>query len=402
MSAAMNSPKASARGALRKRLRDTLGLLVLMLVTAFILLLYQGTISLKGVRGAFTPPLPRMKPFKDAPDGDLSDGMPAAAPLQAPIQQVGSSRWVQAFTGFMPPFKSWMPPKMMAKAAAWSDSLLGGDVSASSKEQLSTLKYSFPDALPKVALLFLTRLGIPYEAVWKAFLESVPDFGGQGSDSWMLLFNVYVHPPPNVVLHESSIFRNYQLPQRVTVEWGQWSVVEAEKLLLAQALSDPLNSRFVLLSETCVPLYPAPLVWAQLQGETRSRLNACANASDPNDETWRMTYRWNDGMGSANLTKEHWRKSGQWFALHRKHVQVIVDDTEVAEAFKEHCWVDSEAIANGWGPKSFCPSDEHYIPTLLASKGLDNETDCTVNSHTAHPCSQSALPEPMGRYALHS
>lgn len=67
--------------------------------------------------------------------------------------------------------------------------------------------------------------------------------------------------------------------------------VEAEKLLLAQALSDPLNSRFVLLSETCVPLYPAPLVWAQLQGETRSRLNACANASDPNDETWRMTYR---------------------------------------------------------------------------------------------------------------
>ena len=67
--------------------------------------------------------------------------------------------------------------------------------------------------------------------------------------------------------------------------------VEAEKLLLAQALSDPLNSRFVLLSETCVPLYPAPLVWAQLQGETRSRLNACANASDPNDEAWRMTYR---------------------------------------------------------------------------------------------------------------
>ena len=67
--------------------------------------------------------------------------------------------------------------------------------------------------------------------------------------------------------------------------------VEAEKLLLAQALSDPLNSRFVLLSETCVPLYPAPLVWAQLQGETRSRLNACANVSDPNDDSWRMTYR---------------------------------------------------------------------------------------------------------------
>ena len=77
-----------------------------------------------------------------------------------------------------------------------------------------------------MALLFLTRMGIPYEAVWKAFLESVPNFGGQG-DSWMLLFNVYVHPPPNVVLHQSSIFVNFQLPQRAEVEWGQWSVVSS-------------------------------------------------------------------------------------------------------------------------------------------------------------------------------
>ena len=51
-----------------------------------------------------------------------------------------------------------------------------------------------------------------------------------------------------------------------------------------------------------------------------------------------------------------------------------------------HCWVDSEAIANGWGPKAFCPADEHYIPTLLASKGLDNETDCTVRAFTSASC----------------
>ena len=42
--------------------------------------------------------------------------------------------------------------------------------------------------------------------------------------------------------------------------------------------------------------------------------------------------------------------------------------------------MDADAIANGWGPKAFCPADEHYIPTLLASKGLDNETDCMVRA----------------------
>ena len=40
-------------------------------------------------------------------------------------------------------------------------------------------------------------------------------------------------------------------------------------------------------------------------------------------------------MESPTLKKEHWRKSGQWFALNRQHVEIVVDDTEVAEAFKE-------------------------------------------------------------------
>ena len=61
-------------------------------------------------------------------------------------------RWTQTFTGLMPPFKSWMPPKVIAQAAAWGDSVLGREAPAS-KEELSTLKYSFPDALPKVTLL---------------------------------------------------------------------------------------------------------------------------------------------------------------------------------------------------------------------------------------------------------
>ena len=35
-------------------------------------------------------------------------------------------------------------------------------------------------------------------------------------------------------------------------------------------------------------------------------------------------------------------------------------------------------MRKGWGPRSFCVSDEHYVPTLLAALGLDAETDCTV------------------------
>jgi hypothetical protein len=67
--------------------------------------------------------------------------------------------------------------------------------------------------------------------------------------------------------------------------------MEAELVLLRAALVNPRNQRFVLLSETCVPLYPAAVVWAQLMGERRSRMNTCANTADPNDAATRMDYR---------------------------------------------------------------------------------------------------------------
>lgn len=41
-------------------------------------------------------------------------------------------------------------------------------------------------------------------------------------------------------------------------------------------------------------------------------------------------------MESPSLNKSHWRKSGQWFALQRRHAEIIVADTEVAEAFKQY------------------------------------------------------------------
>ena len=52
--------------------------------------------------------------------------------------------------------------------------------------------------------------------------------------------------------------------------------LQATRSLLREALKDPLNKRFVLLSETCNPLLPAATVYAQLMAESKSRINACA------------------------------------------------------------------------------------------------------------------------------
>ena len=51
--------------------------------------------------------------------------------------------------------------------------------------------------------------------------------------------------------------------------------MDASRLLLRAALETPHNQQFLLLSEACVPLYPAQVVWQQLASEQRSRVNAC-------------------------------------------------------------------------------------------------------------------------------
>ena len=44
---------------------------------------------------------------------------------------------------------------------------------------------------------------------------------------------------------------------------------------LPTLLQDPLNQRFVLLSDTDVPIYPARVIYAQLMSEQLSRIAAC-------------------------------------------------------------------------------------------------------------------------------
>jgi hypothetical protein len=71
------------------------------------------------------------------------------------------------------------------------------------------------------------------------------------------LFSVYVHTPAGVLLPSSSVLSGCELSVRLntTRGWAQHVLAEAAALLLAAALSDPLNTKFVLLSDTSIPLY---------------------------------------------------------------------------------------------------------------------------------------------------
>lgn len=51
--------------------------------------------------------------------------------------------------------------------------------------------------------------------------------------------------------------------------------VRGTQALMRAALADPLNQKFVLMSESGIPLYPPTAMWSALMSERLSRINVC-------------------------------------------------------------------------------------------------------------------------------
>ena len=164
----------------------------------------------------------------------------------------------------------------------------------------------------------------PLWSAWTGWWASKPDVIAAQD-----LFSVYVHPPPGRRFRASSLFSGREVPDRVAVSWAQNSVVrcpyhvisgittyflsgqtrdllvshgcsvcpsrhtsllqaEAERRLLRAALADPANQRFLLASETCLPVYPPHVLYSELVNNGRSRIHACKL------DTWEEQKRRND------------------------------------------------------------------------------------------------------------
>ena len=67
--------------------------------------------------------------------------------------------------------------------------------------------------------------------------------------------------------------------------------MQAEINLLVRALQDPLAQRFVMLSESCIPMFPAEAAWLQILAQPRSRVNACLDWHNQDAVDQAMTYR---------------------------------------------------------------------------------------------------------------
>lgn len=187
----------------------------------------------------------------------------------------------------------------------------------------------------KIAFMFLTKGPLPLSPLWERFFK--------GREGW---YSIYIHSLPSFEAEfpSSSVFYRRQIPSQVT-EWGRMSMCDAERRLLANALLDISNERFILLSESCIPLYNFTTVYNYIMGSKYSFMGAF---DDPGPYG---RGRYNDNMlPEVNITK--WRKGSQWFEVSRKLSLYIIQDTKFYPKFSRFC-------------RPACYVDEHYFPTML-------------------------------------
>ncbi|KAK4393607.1 Glycosyltransferase BC10 [Sesamum angolense] len=130
--------------------------------------------------------------------------------------------------------------------------------------KVAGIEQDIPGKQQKVAFMFLTSGPLPLSPFWDRFFK-----GHEG------MYSVYVHSHPsyNDSVPPVSAFYGRRIPSQ-PVYWGTMSMIDAERRLLGNALLDPSNQRFVLLSDSCIPLFNFTTVYDYHMGSNHSFLGS--------------------------------------------------------------------------------------------------------------------------------
>ena len=210
----------------------------------------------------------------------------------------------------------------------------------------------------KVAFLFMARGPTPLEDIWREFFN-------WRTDPNQYVIKIHVHK--GYKIPTSSFFYGKDLTDDERASgaassigagklWGNMAQVEGIKRLVRSALKDPDVEWFTLMSESCIPLHNFQTMRRALMNFDKSIVNGC----DFGMGAMEGDTRWRSSLDDVGFQKTHWRKSGTWFALKRKHAEIFVQEDKFEKAFQGVPCVD-----------------EHYLPSVLAAAGQDNQTTCT-------------------------
>lgn len=174
----------------------------------------------------------------------------------------------------------------------------------------------------KIAFLFLTRNNLKQPQLWYDFLSD-----GKGK------CNMYAHTKERDKLNQQFLI-DHQIPEHIHTEWGNTNLVTATNALIKNALKDKTNKMFVLVSESCIPLYPFETIHEVLLNLSGTSNKSYLYTKITPKNTLDVFIKMKDAVytqlsKNGNPTKElgitwdNCMRNSQWMILNREHAEIV-------------------------------------------------------------------------------
>ncbi len=212
---------------------------------------------------------------------------------------------------------------------------------------------SFDSNDSKIAFIFLTYNNLKRPDIWNRFLDIKDNNDNINNSKYINKFTIYNHAKEPEKITDILLKDNH-IPEHIDTCWGCFSSVEANILMLKEALKDPLNKKFILISESCIPIVSFDTLYSELMKDDKSRFTFW--------DTNNTEYRYNDIIEPDFPVNEFIKHNGQGIIFNRLHSNLLVDNLI--------------KYKNKW--KNIGCVDEHYFGNIL--KLLDNFFDLNNNN----------------------
>ena len=164
----------------------------------------------------------------------------------------------------------------------------------------------------KIAFMFLTRNNLIKPELWYKFLN-------EGRDKC----NIYFHTKEKDKIVQKFVKDN-QIEKHVHTKWGTSSLVTASNYLIEEALKDETNKYFVLVSETCIPLYTFNYIYKKLFSSNKSYLYTGLTPTrgvKVYEETLDIVYS-KISNPEELVDRDTIMRNSQWMILNREHAEI--------------------------------------------------------------------------------
>lgn len=201
-----------------------------------------------------------------------------------------------------------------------------------------------PSKTKKIAFCFLIYDIINNEDYWKYFFDHADKN----------LYNIYIHYKENKPL---KYFEDKKLKKSIKTHWGHKSLVKASNYLFKTAFEDdPENYKFILLSNSCIPLKPFHHIYKKLTADNMGYVNEARSVNF--QYTITEMYK---------LIKDSFSKSSQWLIMNREMLEkvALVPDSDI----------------DNYCTDIYAP-DEIYYLSMLKHHGLYNQFVISENENS--------------------